>query len=67
MSDRIAERVYDHDHIRLLHLDETKAGVEIVFGHLDPNYSGEPSLTLDLDGVRKLRLALARYERKHRR
>jgi len=56
----MSERIWDPDYRAAIHLTETERGLELTQDVGD----NETTVALDLDGVKKLRLALTRYERK---
>lgn len=58
---KLTERIYNHDLGHELHLDETEAGLRVTA--VDEN-DEMVVLTLDDNGVRKLKNALARYEKR---
>lgn len=65
MADRIDERVWDKEYHSQLTVTEADDGLELtaIEGGRSLNAA---ALTLDADGVKKLRLILARYERKQK-
>lgn len=58
-----SERIWDADYGRLIYLLEVEDGLEVTTDEGDE----ETTVVLDLHGVRKLRLALAQFERHRRR
>lgn len=57
------ERIWATNYTTVIHLQETEEGLELTADVGDE----ETTVVLDSDGVRNLRLALTRYERKKRR
>jgi hypothetical protein len=63
MKTKVTERVYDADFHHVMFVDERDGTLVILTDEGDTVDSPCASITLDLHAVKKLRLALARFER----